>query len=38
MPHLDLVERGATLLMGNYPDAPTTTFAPYQAAVWLMLA
>ncbi|MDF2408276.1 alpha,alpha-phosphotrehalase [Aeromonas sp. 2HA2] len=38
MPHLDMVERGATLLMGNYPDAPTTHFAPYQATVWLMQA
>ncbi|POG24310.1 glucohydrolase [Aeromonas bestiarum] len=38
MPHLELVERGAPLLMGNYPDAPTATFAPHQAAVWLMLA
>jgi glucan 1,6-alpha-glucosidase len=35
MPHFDQVEESATLLIGNYPDAPTTTFAPYQAAVWL---
>ncbi|MCH7374607.1 alpha,alpha-phosphotrehalase [Aeromonas sp. MR19] len=38
MPQLELVEKEATLLMGNYPDAPTATFAPYQAAVWLMQA
>ncbi|HAU4874118.1 TPA: alpha-glucosidase [Aeromonas hydrophila] len=36
MPHLDQVEAGATLLMSNYPGQPTATFAPYQAAAWLL--
>lgn len=38
MPHLDQVEAGATLLMSNYPGQPTATFAPYQAAAWLLPA
>ncbi|QBX70423.1 alpha,alpha-phosphotrehalase [Aeromonas hydrophila] len=38
MPHFDQVEAGATLLMSNYPGQPTATFAPYQAAAWLLPA
>ncbi|WDF93642.1 alpha-glucosidase [Aeromonas dhakensis] len=38
MPHFDQVKAGATLLMSNYPGQPTATFAPYQAAAWLLKA
>lgn len=38
MPHLDQVEENATLLISNYPGQPTATFAPYQAAAWLLKA
>ncbi|MFQ2254801.1 alpha-glucosidase [Aeromonas sp. DNRA1] len=38
MPHFDQVEAGATLLMSNYPGQPVATFAPYQAAAWLLRA
>ncbi|QSR42532.1 alpha,alpha-phosphotrehalase [Aeromonas dhakensis] len=38
MPHFDQVEAGATLLTSNYPGQPTATFAPYQAAAWLLPA
>ncbi|MEZ6971966.1 MULTISPECIES: alpha-glucosidase [unclassified Aeromonas] len=38
MPHFDQVEAGATLLTSNYPGPPTATFAPYQAAAWLLKA
>ncbi|WP_336288878.1 alpha,alpha-phosphotrehalase [Aeromonas dhakensis] len=38
MPHFDQVKAGATLLMSNYPGQPTATFAPYQAAAWLLPA
>lgn len=38
MPHLDQLEAGATLLISNYPGQPTATFAPYQAAAWLLKA
>lgn len=36
MPHFDQVEKGATLLISNYPGEPAATFAPYQATGWLM--
>lgn len=38
MPHFDQVEAGAPLLISNYPGQPTATFAPYQAAAWLLPA
>ncbi|MFQ2262152.1 alpha-glucosidase [Aeromonas dhakensis] len=38
MPHLDQLEAGATLLISNYPGQPAATFAPYQAAAWLLQA
>ncbi|MBF8450321.1 alpha-glucosidase [Aeromonas dhakensis] len=38
MPHFDQVEAGATLLMSNYLGQPAATFAPYQAAAWLLKA
>ncbi|MGS3179357.1 alpha-glucosidase [Aeromonas dhakensis] len=38
MPHFDQVEAGAPLLISNYPGQPTATFAPYQAAAWLVRA
>ncbi|MFM4952087.1 alpha-glucosidase [Aeromonas dhakensis] len=38
MPHLDQVEENATLLISNYPGQPAATFAPYQAAAWLLHA
>lgn len=38
MPHFDQAKAGATLLMSNYPGQPTATFAPYQAAAWLLPA
>ncbi|MBO2900988.1 alpha-glucosidase [Aeromonas dhakensis] len=38
MPHFDQVEAGAPLLISNYPGQPAATFAPYQAAAWLLPA
>ncbi|MNQ84616.1 Oligo-1,6-glucosidase 1 [compost metagenome] len=37
MPHFDQAPGADRLLIGNYPEAPTSAlFAPYQTAVWLL--
>jgi len=37
MPHFDKLEGDMSLLMGNYPNEPVRTFAPYQCAIWLQV-